>query len=363
MNVDRRTAVTMIVSAAAMPLAGARRAFAQQQTIHLTMASSHPLTIAWVSPLKSIIVERSNTLLAERGSQYRIEWTEAYAGTLYNFNETLGAVTTGLTDMGWIGALFESSRLPLQNIMYSTPFATQSVAQAINTMNRLNAEQDTMRREWARHNVTFFGSCVSDGYHLFTKRPIESLADLRGMKILGGAILAPWVEPLGAALVASALPNMYNQVQTGVGDGVLQIGTGAYPLRLHEVAPYVTRVDTGPLTFGGFGINTDVFNALPEDVQQVLAELGAEYSAENARIIVDLEARVFDSFASEGATVSDMPLDQKTEWANTLPDLGLAWAEAAERSGVADARDVLRAFMETVRAEGAEPLRDWSANL
>ena len=50
---------------------------------------------------------------------------------------------------------------------------------------------------------------------------------------------------------------MYGQLQTGVGDGIILIGTGAYPLKLHEEAPFVTRVDTGPLTFGGFGINTD----------------------------------------------------------------------------------------------------------
>lgn len=358
---NRRTAVTMMVTATAVPLLARTKAFAQE-TIPLTIASSHPVGIAWVAPLKSVIVDKSNALLEERGSNYRIDWTEAFGGTLYNFNDTLAAVTTRLTDMGWIGSLFEPSNLPLQNIMYSTPFATQTVAQAINTMNRLNVEEAAMQQEWARHNVTFFGSCVSDGYHLFTKRPIERLSDLEGMRILGGAVLAPWIEPLGAALVSTAIPNMYSQTQTGVGDGVLLIGTGAYPLRLHEVAPFVTRIDTGPLTFGGFGINTDTFAALPEDVQQVLAELGAEYSTENARLITEMEQRVFEGFAADGATITDMPEEQKREWAERLPDLGLAWATATERSGV-PAREILTLFMETLRQEGAVPLRDWSANL
>lgn len=361
MRMTRRTAVTMMVTATATPLLLKTKAFAQA-TIPLTIASSHPLNVAWVAPLKSVIVDKSNTLLEERGSNYRIDWTEAFGGTLYNFTDTLAAVTTQLTDMGWIGSLFEPGNLPLQNIMYSTPFATQTVAQAINTMNKLNADQAAMKEEWARHDVTFFGSCVSDGYHLFTKRPIERLSDLEGMRILGGAVLAPWVEPLGAALVSTAIPNMYSQTQTGVGDGVLLIGTGAYPLKLHEVAPFVTRVDTGPLTFGGFGINTTTYNALPDDVQQVLAELGAEYSTENARLIADLEQHVFESFTAEGATVTDMPVEQKQEWVERMPDIGLAWAEATERTG-APAREILTLFMETLREEGAVPLRDWSANL
>jgi len=361
MLISRRTALSGIASAAALPLIGRGKAFAQN-TIPLTMASSHPLVIPWVGPLKSVIVDKSNAMLEERGSDSRIEWTEAYGGTLYKFTETLEAVTTQLTDMGWIGSLFEPAALPLQNIMYSTPFATQTVAQAINTMNKLNAEQPAMKEEWARQNVSFFGSCVSDGYSLYTKKPIEKLSDLEGLKILGGVSLAPWIEPLGASLVATGIPQMYSQVQTGVGDGVLLISTGAYPLKLHEVAPYVTRVDTGPLTFGGFGINTDTYESLPEDVQQVLAELGAEYSKANAALIVEREKSVYEAFAAEGATVTDMPAEQKQEWVDRLPDLGVAWVEAVEATG-APARDIMKIFMETVQAEGATPLRDWSANI
>jgi TRAP-type C4-dicarboxylate transport system substrate-binding protein len=124
----------------------------------------------------------------------------------------------------------------------------------------------------------------------------------------------------------------------------------------------VTRVDTGPLTFGGFGINTDTYESLPEDVQQVLAELGAAYSRANAALIVEREKSVYDAFEAEGATVTDMPAEQKQEWVDRLPDLGAAWVEAVEATG-APARDIMKIFMETVQAEGATPLRDWSANI
>ena len=333
-----------------------------QEMINLTISSSHPTAIAWVGPLQTEIVAKSNQLLEERGSNYRINWTEAYGGALYDFNDTLEAVSQQLTDMGWIGALWEPAALPLQNIMYSLPFTTQTVSQAINTMNRLNAEEQAMKDEWARQNVTFFGSCVSDGYHLFTKKPINTLADLQGVKLLGAPVLAPWVEPLGATLVNTGIPAMYGQLQTGVGDGTLLIGTGAYPLKLHEQAPYITRVNTGPLTFGGFGINTDTYNALPEDVQAVIAELGAAYSVENARLIEEREAIFFQNFANEGATISDMPEEQRVEWVNALPDLAALWVEAQEANGV-PARDILTKFMTIVQEEGAQPLRDWTAGL
>ena len=360
MKTNRRQFVAgMITATAGASLGG--RAFGQN-TINLTMSSSHPTPIAWVAPLQTVIVAKSNTMLEEMGSPNRINWTEAYGGALYDFNDTLEAVTQQLTDMGWIGALWEPGTLPLQNIMYSLPFTTQTVSQAINTMNRLNAEEQSMKDEWARQNITFFGSCCSDGYHLFTKKPIEQLSDLKGVRLLGVPVLAPWVEPVGATVINTGIPAMYGQLQRNEGDGTLLIGTGAYPLRLHEQAPFVTKVDTGPLTFGGFGINTDTYNSLPEDVQQVIATLGAEYSVENARLIEEREAIFFEKFSEEGATVSEMPQEQRLEWVNAMDDLGKLWVDAQEAAGV-PGRDILLKFMETVRAEGAEPLRDWAANV
>lgn len=360
MNITRRSAMGMIVGAATVPFVGIGSASAQR-TIRLTMASSHPTTLPWVGPLQTIVA-RSNEILEERGSEFRIDWTEAYGGQLYGLTETMEAVTQNITDGGWIGALFEPSALPLQNIMFATPFTTTTVDQAVQTMNNLNRNEQAMIDEWARQDILYFGSCSSDGYSLFTKDPLDDVADLRGRRILGVPVTSPWMEPMGATLVATGLPEMYSQMQTGVGDGVVMIGTGAYPLKLHEVAPYVTKVDTGPFTFGGFGMNKTVFEGLPEDVQTVLRELGQVYSDENARIVKERQGSVYELFANEGATVRDMSMDEKVRWVNTMPDLGLNWVEANE-SDTVPAREIMRKYMDEALANGAEPLRDWAASI
>lgn len=358
MQISRRTFLGGVLIAAT-PIGALR---AETKTVNLTISASHPLTIPWVEPLKTVIVEKSNAMLEEQGSPHRINWTEAFGGALYNFNDTLEAVSQQLTDMGWIGALWEPAALPIQNIMYSVPFSTNGVQQAVDVMNELNETTDAMKKEWTKNNVVFFGSCVSDGYHLFTKKPIKTLDDLQGVKLLGAPVLAPWVEPLGATLVNTGIPAMYSQLQTGVGDGTLLIATGAWPLKLYEQAPHVTRVDTGPLTFGGFGVNADTWGALPDDVKQVLAKLGREYSHENARLIEAKIKLAFATMEKEGATISTMPEEQRVEWVNKMPDLGKLWVEANEAKGI-PAREIMKKFMETVRAHGGKPLRDWDANI
>ena len=351
----------MLAAAAALWIAPLLPASAVE-TINLTIASSHPLTIPWVGPLKTIVVDKSNQRLEAMGSNYRINWTEAFGGSLYGFNDTLEAVADGLADMGWIGSLFEPAKLPLQNIMYSTPFATDNVAMTVEVMNKLNAENAALKAEWAANNIVFLGVCVSDGYHLFTKKPINSLDDLKGLKILGVPTTAPWLEGTGATLVPTGLPAQYSQLQTGVGDGSLLIATGAWPLKIPEVAPFVTLIDTGPLTFGGFGVNKDKWESLPDDVKTVLTALGNEYSLENARLIEERTAAAFVAMKEAGATIAELPAAERKRLVETMPNVALTWVETNEKGGV-PARQIMKDFMAEVRAQGGEPLRAWDEGL
>lgn len=360
MQINRRSVLGMVIGASVAPMVAVRGASAQE-VIRLTISSSHPTVLPWVGPLQTV-AKRSNEVLKERGSKYRIEWTQAYGGQLYGAGDTLSAVTQQITDCGWIGSLFEPAKLPLQNIMFSTPFSTTDARQAAKTLNALNKNEQGMKDEWAKHDVIFLGACCSDGYSLFTKKPLDHLSDIKGRKILGVAALSPLVAPLGASPVTSNLTESYSNLQTGVGDGVLMVGTGAFPLKLHEVAPYVTKVDTGPFSFGGFGMNRKVFDKLPKDVQQVLVEMGEVYSDENASMIEARAAGVWGKFKEAGATVREMSQEEKMLWVNTLPDLGKLWVETNEAKGV-PARKIMKQYMTTVREFGAKPLRDWAANI
>lgn len=360
MNINRRETMSLVAGVLATPFIGIRSASAQT-TIRLTMASSHPTVLPWTAPLETV-VQQSNAALEAQGSEYRIDWTEAYGGALYGAGETLEAITQNIADAGWIGALFEPSALPLQNIMYSTPFVTSTVEQALTTMNGLNRNEQAMIDEWSGHDIEFFGASVSDGYSLFFREPLDNIADIAGRKILGAAATASYIDPLGATLVAGNLPQYYSQLQTGVGDGVLLVGTGAYGFKLHEVAPFAVRVDTGPLTFGGLGMNKTVFEGLPEEVRAVMRKMGTVYSSQNAEMIAQREGAAWTNMAAEGATVRVMDGAEKQQWADALPDLGKLWVEQNEANGV-PARDIMKKFMAEVREAGATPLRDWSANL
>ncbi len=343
---------------AAMAVALPAIAAEDADTIRLTIASSHSTSLAWVGTMHTLVVPELNRRLSERGSRYHIRWTESYGGSLYKYENTLEAIEIGLTDMGWVGTLWELSKMPLQNVTYSVPFASDDYFTVVDIFNELHRTLPAMTEAWTVQNQKFLGASALDTYQLMTNFPVHSVEDLRGRKILAPGPSAAWLEGTGAVAVDGSLTTYYTQIQTGVADGVLTILTGAPPYRIHEVAPYITLVGLGSQVTGALSINLDTWNRLPAEVREILEELGPEYSRGVAE---DLRKRYEAGVArmqQEGAVITELPLEEKRKWIAAMPDIATRWVEATERRGI-PAREVLHAYMEAIRARGGTPLRDW----
>jgi TRAP-type C4-dicarboxylate transport system substrate-binding protein len=217
-----------------------------------------------------------------------------------------------------------------------------------------------MADAWTAQNVRFLGASALDTYHLMTTFPVTTVDDLRGRKILAPGPSAAWLEGTGAVAVDGSLTTYYQQIQTGVAEGVITILTGAAPNRLHEVAPYITLVGLGSQVTGALAVNLDTWNRLPEEVRVELERLGPEYS----RGVADDIAKRYDAsiarMRSDGAIVAEFSLEEKRKWLAAMPDIAGRWIDATERRGH-PAGDALRAYMNALRARGAEPLRDWGS--
>jgi len=108
---------TLIATAAAGAVALSLGATTASAKIYkLTAGSSHPPIIPWVAVIKNHVVPQSAARVSAAGKGDTIKWTEAYAGSLYNFKNTLEGVQNGLADIGWVGTLWEPIKMPLMNV-------------------------------------------------------------------------------------------------------------------------------------------------------------------------------------------------------------------------------------------------------
>ena len=331
---------------------------AWSETFRLTAGGPQSASLPWIGIIGTLIVPESNARLQAIGSENRIVWREAYGGSLYKWQNSLEAIEIGLTDIGWVGALWETSKMPLQNVTYYTPFVTDDLWLLLDLFNDLHATLPELAKAWDDQNQVLLGASGVDTYHLMTTFPVNRVEDLQGRKILAPGPSATWLEGTGAVAVNGGLSTYYTQLSTGVADGVLTILSGAYPYRIHEVAPYITLVGIGAQFNGGVAINKTTWERLPGDVQAVMTELGRDYSRTLAEVVMERYAFALAAVEEEGARVTTLSDGEKRKWIDGLPDIAGRWVRAAEARGH-PAGDTLRAYMAAVRARGGAPLRDW----
>ena len=101
---------------------------------------------------------------------------------------------------------------------------------------------------------------------------------------------------------------------------------------------------------------------MPSEAQEILNDLGHEYSDRAAAEVMRRYDRTLTALADEGAIISTLPAAEKQRWIDGLPNLARDWVRRLEARELPAGR-VLHGLMERLRAAGIEPVRHWDRDL
>ncbi len=354
MSIARRG---LLAGTAALPLFSIRAQ--AQSTLNITIAASHPVQNFWIHIMKTVFQPEVERFLRDNGNTHRVNWRESYGGTLYRFQDTMEAVRDNITDIGYVGTLWEGSTMPLQNVTYFTPFATGDHGLIARAFERMNESVPAIRQNWSGLNMVPLSSYITDTYHIWSSFPVRTLDDLRNRRISAPGTSANWLQGTGATPVDGALTTYYTDIQTGVSEGALSFFVGILPTRVYEVAKYVTKCDVGAMYVGGIAANRQRFDRWPEVVRRAMAAAG---KTSTERHIEDVSSRMEAAereMAQRGAIITTLPDAERQRWVRGLPNLVRPWADGAGPA----ARDVLSAYFAAIREAGQRPGRDWDREL
>ena len=107
-----------------------------------------------------------------------------------------------------------------------------------------------------------------------SNKPVNSLADINGMKVrIGGGVAGDVGAELGMSGIRVPAPKVYETLDSGAADAVAMPVEGRMSFKLTEVAPHYYEMPGG-FYRGAFAIimNEDSFAGLPEDAQKALME-------------------------------------------------------------------------------------------
>ncbi|MFN3614837.1 MAG: C4-dicarboxylate TRAP transporter substrate-binding protein, partial [Rubrimonas sp.] len=318
--------ITRILAAGALGAALAGPV-AAQQTITINIGSSHPTTNIWAWAMLNVFQPEVDRILAQTG-EYRVNWRENYGGTLYRFTDTRAAVRDQIVDIGMVGTVWEGAQMPLQNVTYYAPFATEDHEMLIEIFDELTETLPELREGWTAQNMVHLSSLITDSYDIYANFAIDSLDDLQNRRINAPGTAANWLQGTGATPVDGALTTYYTNIQTGVSEGALSFATGIQPTRVYEVAPELTRVGIGAMYFGGIAANKRWFDGLPEPVQAAIVEAGRLTSRRHGEYVTERAATAIAEMEAAGLKVSELPEAEKRRWVDSLPDLVAPWIEA-----------------------------------
>ncbi len=351
-----------LAAGVAVGLSGAiGTAASAQETINLTAIDGYPERSMWVAEFSGFFIPRVNELLAESGN-YQIEWMEAYGGQIVKPRGVLEGIKLGLGDIGIVTTIFHNSALPSQGISAVTPFVSSDARVVAQAVDEIAREFPQMGAELAAENQVYLATgVVLDTYQMFSTQPLNSLADIEGLKVAGAGYNLRYLEGIpGAAGVRGGLPDFYNMLQTGVVEAAMTWPEAAATFNFVEVAPYMLQADLGAVNSKTVTVNADVWADLPDEVKDVLQTVAIEYRDHVAGIAMDRAEASRQAYIDAGGTIVEMSQEERQAWANSMPNIAAEWAAGLDGAG-APGTEMLEAYMGKLAAAGFMPLRDWAA--
>ena len=194
---------------------------------------------------------------------------------------TFDAVRDGLVDLSYVTASYTPARhhMPL---MAELPGAGATAEINSVAFSRIPGKHFDKLGEYK--GVKLIGVFTHGPGQMFTKKQINGIAQIQGLKIrTGGGIAEAVAKALGTSAFVKPAPESFELLNSGVADGVFFPFESIVSFKLESVIGQATVFPGGMYSSAfGFFMNEDKWNKLPKQDQDAINKLGGEALARHA---------------------------------------------------------------------------------
>jgi TRAP-type C4-dicarboxylate transport system substrate-binding protein len=234
-------------------------------------------------------------------------------GQLVEIPEYLDAVRTGAVEMMDVGWGIYGGADPKFNA-HEAPFLFNNIRAHAAAQDDLVELFDPVFRQF---NQTALTSFTTDSMVYFGNEPVKTMEDWDGLLV--GAIspvLSGMIEELGGAPVTVMWTDLYTNLEKGVIDSAQTSTQGIINLKLTDVISYVT-IFFGSAGQNGYTINLDVWNAMPQSIQDLLLEETKQTAATMGETFIRLHDEDAETLRGLGIDVYILPKAEQDRWKET----------------------------------------------
>lgn len=284
-------------------------------------AQTHTLTYSFFAPAQTFPAHQMERWAEEVESRTdgQVQVNTFPGGTLLSAPNTYDGVQDGVADIGLSATSYEPGRFPLLNLAGS--LTGIDVDSTVASQVVYDLIQEFPAEELGLADFQVITAFTSEPGYLQTVDPVHSLEDLRGKEIRVAGDSADSLEALGATPVGLTQAETGEALQTGVVRGYVSSREVLMDLQFARNVNYMTDYPMSNVVFVA-AMNRERFDSLPEDIQQVLLEVGAEMAHYTGDY---LDNHIEDSLAwaadEHGFSHIELSEDEAARWDERLEPL------------------------------------------
>jgi C4-dicarboxylate-binding protein DctP len=332
---------------------------ADAATFRLKIGAGHPVGSVWISSIRDYFMPQVAERVAKE-TGHKIEWTEAWGGSVCKLGECLEAVESGLLDIGELQTPFDPAKLLAHNFTYFVPFGTPDPRVAAKAVWEVYEKTPALKKILEdRYNQVFIGAGVIGNYGLVTTFKWDNVADLKGHKIAAAGPNLPWMQGTGVVGVQSNLNEAYTSFQTGVYEGWVMFPDAIVSFKLNEVTKQFVDMDFGCIHTPLLTMNKDTWKDLPADVQKIFLAVAKGWNEYIGSVTYEKQEAARKRMTEVGLDVRKADLGKKAEWAKALPNIPQQRFSEINKAGMPG--EVVYTYIKELKAAGHTFPRDWEA--
>lgn len=313
--------------------------------ITLRMGSGHPPFITYVKEMSKFFAPKVKARV-EKETKYTISFKEHYSGTLVKVFDTLEGVQDGRLDIGGWCVCFDDDKAMAMNLAYFVPFSHPDGNQAVKIFRKIIEEFPEIKQDYEnRYNQKLLAVGGFNNYGLLTAFDWDKFEDLKGHKILAAGPNLPWVK--GGIPVRTTIPKAPQQLQTGVGEGIILFPDTDFKLKLHEAigGGVYTITDFGAVVQISLTMNLKTRKKLPAEVVKIIDEVAIEWETHSIAESMRDHDWGIEQLRKAGVKIKNISPEAQKAWALALKDWPNERAQAVKQKKGIDMAKIMRAYI------------------
>ena len=340
-----KTVKTVLGALLSIPLVVAlagTAAVAADSTTHIKFSTWHPPASREVKTVWEPMLEE-----LKKRSNGRITSTLYAGGALGKGPEHYDIVKNGLSDMGYFTATWTPGRFPLSDVL---SLATWSEGKDVSTSIGKKMADNVLQKEFEGVKVLELNGCIQA--FLWTKKPVKSLEDVKGLKIRSpGGHQTNYIKTLGAEPVFMPLGDVYLALETGTIDGLVTCSPLVLAFKLHEVVKHGVVATFGCVT-EGVVMNQKSWDNTPDDLKPIIEEVVGNPFATTHGLDRDAYKKMIQDIKDKGVSLYELPAAEQARWSAKFQEETKKWVADLEAKGLA-AKDAVVMYNKIAEESGS----------